>query len=316
MIKQTIRQNRSQIPINLKNMKIPQQPNLDESIQQVMRTLPPVIRNYVAKGEFTTVAKNITAKYGLRIDQSGVLARELMLLLVGIENPNDFMKALTEEAKIDEKTVRDIVQDVNKDVFIPLREKEENNAKIGISDKKTEEKKAEPTHHITPSSLPLIRKYTGSRTLPEHIAPLPPKEVLPEAVAKDSLQQSLKQTKDGTLQKKNKESLLSQKSIDEDTKVMDYGSQDKKLPESTTLKFTSPPKNLPGAMPPDGRGSIKGTLSTGEPSIGETKKEQVQRQSQSQPQPQPSQSTKAPSSPVTHYATDPYREPVDEHLDT
>ena len=100
---------------------------LDESIKQVMQTLPPVIRVYLAQGKYTAVAKNLMAKYGLRIDQAGVLEREIMLLLMGIENPDEFTKALIEEARLDQKTIDSIVQDINMQIFVPLREEERKN---------------------------------------------------------------------------------------------------------------------------------------------------------------------------------------------
>src|SRR3989338_895098 len=96
--------------------------SLDESMKQVMETLPPVIRAYLAQGKYTPVAKGLMAKYGLRIDQAGVLEREIMLLLMGIENPDEFTKTLTEEAKLNKQSVDGITQDVNTQIFVPLRE--------------------------------------------------------------------------------------------------------------------------------------------------------------------------------------------------
>src|SRR5450756_491476 len=96
----------------------------DESVAQVMQTLPPVIRAYLTEGKYTAVAKGLMTKYGLRIDQGGVLEREIMLLLMGIENPDEFTQALVEEAKFDQKTITSIVQDINTQIFIPLREEE------------------------------------------------------------------------------------------------------------------------------------------------------------------------------------------------
>lgn len=102
------------------------QPELtfEESIKQVMQTLPPVIRNYLGQGKYSVVAENLMAKYGLHIDQGGILEREIMLLLMGIENPDEFTQSLVEEAKLDQKTIDSIVQDVNDQIFIPLREEE------------------------------------------------------------------------------------------------------------------------------------------------------------------------------------------------
>src|SRR3990167_6456422 len=104
---------------------------LDESIKQVMQTLPPVIRAYLAEGKYTMVAKGLMSKYGLRIDQGGVLEREIMLLLMGIENHDDFTKALATEAQLDQKTIGSIVQDINTQIFIPPREAEMKGKTVG-----------------------------------------------------------------------------------------------------------------------------------------------------------------------------------------
>ncbi len=95
---------------------------LDDSVKQVMQTLPPVIRAYLAEGRYTEVAKNMMTKYSLRIDQGGVLEREIMLLLMGVENPAEFIQTLTEEAKMDEQTIMSIMQDINTQIFVPLQE--------------------------------------------------------------------------------------------------------------------------------------------------------------------------------------------------
>lgn len=98
------------------------EPTLEESVKQVMQTLPPPIRDYLSRGKYTPVAKELMAKYGLRIDQGGILERGMMLLLMGIEDPAEFSKALIEEAKLDQQTVNGIMQDVNTEIFIPLRD--------------------------------------------------------------------------------------------------------------------------------------------------------------------------------------------------
>ncbi|MBI5405571.1 hypothetical protein HY972_00830 [Candidatus Kaiserbacteria bacterium] len=106
----------------------PQNQNLEDDVKQVMQTLPPVIRTYLTQGRYTAVARNMMTKYGLRIDQGGVLEREIMLLLMGVENPDEFVQALAEEAHLDRETVDGIVQDVNAQIFVPLREEERRGA--------------------------------------------------------------------------------------------------------------------------------------------------------------------------------------------
>lgn len=94
---------------------------LDESVAQVMQTLPPPIRSYLARGEYSVVTANLITKYGLHVDQGGVLEREIMLLLMGIESPEEFTQALTEEAQLSPQTISSIMQDVNTQIFVPLR---------------------------------------------------------------------------------------------------------------------------------------------------------------------------------------------------
>ncbi len=87
-----------------------------------MQTLPPPIRNYLTQGKYTAVARNLTAKYGLRIDQAGVLEREIMLLLMGIETPDEFAASLKSDARLTDDVVRTIMSDANQQIFVPLRE--------------------------------------------------------------------------------------------------------------------------------------------------------------------------------------------------
>ncbi len=99
--------------------------SLDESVKEVMQALPPVVRTYLAEGKYTAVAKSLMSKYGLRIDQGGVLEREIMLLLMGIENPDEFIQTLATDARLDQQTIDSIVQDINTQIFVPLRQEEE-----------------------------------------------------------------------------------------------------------------------------------------------------------------------------------------------
>ncbi len=121
-----------------------QEPTLDESIQQVMQTLPPVIRDYLSAGKYTEVAKGLITKYGLHVDQGGILEREIMLLLMGIENPTEFINALIEEAKLDAKVVENIVKDVNDQIFAPLKEAE----------MKSDTTEPEPSHFHLENKIP------------------------------------------------------------------------------------------------------------------------------------------------------------------
>lgn len=163
-----------------------------------MQTLPPIIRDYLSAGKYTTVARNLTTKYGLRIDQAGVLEREIMLLLMGIETPQEFAQALTEEARLDKKIVDSIALDVNEQVFIPLRTEEQ---KIGMN-KASSPAMPEMKKEIVPTYAGVIQKGAPAAVPPKGItnllkkdepptpavAPLPPKFSGNEATMKTQVE--------------------------------------------------------------------------------------------------------------------------------
>ena len=107
-------------------------PSFDDSVAQVMQTLPPVIRDYILQGKYTLVAKTLMTKYSLRIDQAGVLEQEILLLLMGVENPDEFTQALLTEAKLDQAAIDGIVRDVNTQIFAPLRAEEMKSAPTAL----------------------------------------------------------------------------------------------------------------------------------------------------------------------------------------
>jgi hypothetical protein len=138
---------------------------IEDSLKQVLQTLPSFIREYLSQGKYTLVAQGLMAKYKLRVDQGGVLERELMLLLMGIESPDEFVKALVEEAGLEQGIVNSIVTDVNTQVFVPLRKEEESLSK---------QTSAQPV--AKPVSAP-----KPAMPAPAHIAPLPPKMAMPKS---------------------------------------------------------------------------------------------------------------------------------------
>ena len=159
-------------------METPQQTlTLDESVAQVMQTLPLPIRQYLSQGKYTMVAKGLMSKYSLRIDQGGVLEREIMLLLMGIENPDEFAASLKSDAALSEDTVRSIMTDINQEIFIPLQ-KEMREARTGESNMVSSAPAPVLPHVNAPAQSqppPTLRAPISSVT-----APLPPKMTMPD----------------------------------------------------------------------------------------------------------------------------------------
>lgn len=259
-----------------------------------MRTLPPIIRDYLSAGKYTIVARNLTTKYGLRIDQAGVLEREIMLLLMGIETPQEFAQALTEEARLDKKIVDSIALDVNEQVFIPLRTEEQ---KIGMS------KMSEPAIMPPKGITNLIKKD-------EPVAPPPsPKPTIPahpSTTLGDVVRSVL---------------LAPAKLLDSKLLLEDHEEPSPSLKslETPTIKPAEPPKTAPAASEqtekPQALGSriIPNSASVNLPG---TLPEVPMPTVSSQPEPStplPVETPKpAPLPSNRSYAADPYREPIDE----
>ena len=190
-----------------------QELGLDESIKQVMQTLPPVIREYVVQEKYTPVAKGLMMKYDLHIDQGTVLEREIMLLLMGIESPEEFNQALIEEAHLNQQMVGNIVRDVNDQIFTPLREEER--------------KTAEKIPPVTPLPVPQKVAELKSQSLAEAIqkAVQSPPVILVDTKPVE------------------REKLLE----DHEEPHIEFNSSSQEATKSAAK--TSVPPNLPGAMP-------------------------------------------------------------------
>lgn len=288
-----------------------QEPTLEESIQQVMRTLPPVVHDYVVQEKYTIVAKSLMAKYNLRIDQGGVLERELALLLMGIEDPTEFTQALADEAKLDQKTISAIAQDVNEQIFVPLREAEEQGGMKEAPQSARPVVSSQPASHFTlENKIPApVRPQLPQRLLPPHVAPLPPKAAMPRAARSG-----------GTLGDVVRSILPPPAPVESRTLLEDHEEphiEINKLAAPAPLPPPAPvrptavfgegaPANLPGAM-------------TGAASFpqGMTRDIPVPPPAPA-PAPRPSMQPVPPKpaapAPVTSYAADPYREPIDEPL--
>ena len=98
-------------------------PTLEESVLTVVATLPKPIQDFLTGPERDAVTIKIATKYNLHTDQAGEFQRAFLFMLMGISSPEQFVSEL-QSAGIDSETVKSLANDVNEEVFKPLREKE------------------------------------------------------------------------------------------------------------------------------------------------------------------------------------------------
>lgn len=59
---------------------------------------------------------------GLTIDQMGSVTSETGYVILGIAHPKDFVRNLKQKLNIDQEKVRQIAEDINREIFRPIRE--------------------------------------------------------------------------------------------------------------------------------------------------------------------------------------------------
>lgn len=98
------------------------QSDITTHVAAVLQSLPPLLRTYVMEEKFIPVINQIMARYGLHVDQSAVLEQEVMLLLIGVRNPDEFSAHLEKEGAIPSDVVANIIGDINTSIFVPLQQ--------------------------------------------------------------------------------------------------------------------------------------------------------------------------------------------------
>lgn len=101
-----------------------------EEINIVFEQLPPAVQEVVVSPETVDFIDQMGEKYTLHIDDQGVFAKQLGLMLMGLRSPEEFSQLLRNKAGLPEETVRSLVREVNEKIFIPLRNKMEESGEV------------------------------------------------------------------------------------------------------------------------------------------------------------------------------------------
>ena len=105
-----------------------------EELAQKFAALPANIASYVYSSDMEEALQAITEKHQIHIDQMGVLETEVVDTLIGAESGETFTSRITESLEINETKASAVADDVNRLVFLKIREsmQEASEAKIII----------------------------------------------------------------------------------------------------------------------------------------------------------------------------------------
>ena len=98
------------------------QKDTQQIIQERYEQLPPELQQAIKSIDFAGKLKEIAAQYSLRIDQSGALQTEVILIMLGLEKSDDFIVNLVRNAEITEDLARAIATDVNTNILGSIKE--------------------------------------------------------------------------------------------------------------------------------------------------------------------------------------------------
>jgi hypothetical protein len=157
-----------------------------QQFNDAYKKLPPVIKEYIAYDELSEITEQVGAKYGLHVDTIGALYRETTNMLLGLENPTQFIGEL-KSVGIIESLVAPIVQEMNEKVFIPLHTKMQQPANEDDDDESpdieelyenansTSETAAPAPSVITPRAAPATPVFVQTPAyVPPPVQPVPP----------------------------------------------------------------------------------------------------------------------------------------------
>lgn len=292
-----------------------------------MKTLPPFLQKYLSEEKYTVAAQSLMSKHKLRMDQGGILERELLLLLMGIENPTEFAQALTDEAKIDSEVMHELIKDINEQVFVPLRKQEEEMTKKAKLPQPQAPiaRPAMPAQAARPKVVVFDRPEVPkpvAKPVPAHIAPLPPKTVMPAAAG------SLHDAVRAALASKPSDAKLMLEDHEEPHLDVPMAAAAAKAPAipsrpepaspaapvvraQPAVSAPTPPPASPPAAPihlvPEQAAPAPKPPTSSAPTAPV-----APRPAESLATPGTPPVAKTPPPPVTSYSADPYREPIDE----
>jgi Glu-tRNA(Gln) amidotransferase subunit E-like FAD-binding protein len=94
----------------------------DTLIRERFAELPQAVQQAVVDASVEQKLRALASKYKLHLDQWVLLENEIMLTLLGLEEPENMVANVAKEVHIDTERAQKIVNDIALEVFKPIRE--------------------------------------------------------------------------------------------------------------------------------------------------------------------------------------------------
>lgn len=147
--------------------------NKNINLTELLLKAPLEIQDAVTSPEFGEKLEKIGEKHGLNINQLGVLADEIMAVLLQLKQAEDVTESLKKELGLDDEKLVFLVADLNDEIFLPLRDvmfKEEVQVPIAQESKPTPITPPEPTIEPPKQANPEgLKPFAEPKTIPQPI---------------------------------------------------------------------------------------------------------------------------------------------------
>ena len=274
-----------------------------------MEAAPPLVQEAVMSQATQQVIEQLGKQYTLHIDVIGLLMKLSSYMLLGYSGPKEALEELR-AASVPEQQARQIIDDINKKIFVPLREK----MRGGIDAASQSTKPAEAIKPVMPMAQPETHFHLQNRI--EHPPlPKPQPEGSQTSLSSNSTLGDVVRSALATPPPSPK--LLPPKPVENEKLLEDHEEPHIEIDKKTV------PSNLPGVVVP------AGIIPPGvrfSPVIPEVRPSPIIPKIEPQIPPIPKvaapstpvapapskPSVLPPAPPIKSYSVDPYREPIDE----
>jgi len=94
----------------------------EEILKEQYQNLPQAIKDFIKSSNFDVKMQTITNRLNLNLDEAAVLENEIIMVLIGLSHPKDFVENLCREMAIPNEKGREIAKEVNNEIFLAIRE--------------------------------------------------------------------------------------------------------------------------------------------------------------------------------------------------
>lgn len=110
----------------------PEESDISDAVAALMKDLPKPVQDFLMSDERAVVARDLSSKYGLHVDQAAEFERAYIFMLLGIATPEEFVSILS-KAGLSQEVINGLAADVNTRVFMRLRDLERAPAQSALA---------------------------------------------------------------------------------------------------------------------------------------------------------------------------------------